>query len=210
MARDREQERLPLANRETPVVVETMRNAAAPAETPGKAEERIPVIWRIFGGTVLSILALGAVTVYQQITGSLGDLRADVSRLRQEMGKEFARTAEMQGDLVKQDKFSTASKSLWDAIKELRDDRAVLQSIKERQAVMTETVKASDEQQKELAHQVQEMRELKAAEDERRRLQTEVQALRERLAALEGKSAPAATASGKGDVKPVSHQDTGP
>jgi hypothetical protein len=189
----------------TPLVAETLRSAAEVKEdTPAKPEDKVPVMWRIFGGTVLSILALMLVTVYQQIHGALGELRGDLGHLDKDVRRELARFSEAQGELVKADKYSASNKGIWDAIKELRDDHAVLLAVKERLAVTAESFKTSEEQQKDLAREVQQMREMKAAEDERRALQAEVQRLRERLAALEAKPAPAAA---KASVSPADHRE---
>ncbi len=212
MAQNRSEERSPSSALSTPVLAEALRSAAAPAGAdapqPAKGEDRIPVLWRVFGGTVLSILALVAVTVYQQFSGALADLRGELGHLNKEVRTDLGRFSEAQGEAVKQDKFNASMRSAWDAIKELRDDRAAVTAVKERVSVLMETFKVSEEQQKELAREVQQLRELKAAEDERRALQGEVQRLRERLSLLEGKHGvpPGQTPGGKPVVTPASHR----
>jgi cell shape-determining protein MreC len=204
LANDRSDSRVLTSNIPTPVVAETLRSTAEPRDSsPPKPEDRMPLFWRVFGGTVLSILALVAVTVYQQFNGALNEIRGDLGHLSQEVRKEMTRISEGQGTLVKAEKYSASNKSIWDAINELRDDRGTLLAVKERLSVTAEGIKVYEEQQKELAREVQQMRELKAAEDERKTLQSEVQRLRERLAALEGKGAPVA---GKG-VSPAVHHE---
>ena len=190
MAENRSEQRSPPLGLNTPVVAEALRAAAAPAGAdapPTKGEDRVPVLWRVFGGTVLSVLALVALTVYQQFSGALADLRGELGHLNKEVRADLGHLSEAQGEAVKQDKFAATMKYAWDAIKELRDDRAALTAVKERVSVLAETFKVSEEQQKELAREVQQLRELRAAEDERRALQAEVQRLRERLSLLEGK-----------------------
>src|SRR5947208_2914022 len=90
----RNAERSPGRDHDAPVLTmesEILR-AAAPAEghghpPPPKGEDRLPIFWRIFGSTVLSIAALVALTLYQQLTGSLNELRNDQSRLNQDHGE---------------------------------------------------------------------------------------------------------------------------
>ncbi len=76
--------------------------------------------------------------------------------------------------------------------------------VKERLAVTMDAFKNSEDQQRDLVREVQQMREMKAAEDERRAMLSEIQRLRERLAALEGKrsSSPAKPA-----VSPAVHRE---
>src|SRR5262249_27004054 len=59
------------------LAAEVLRNAAAPSEakTKPKGEESVSPFWRIFGATILSIVALGAVTLYQQLANGLGEVR---------------------------------------------------------------------------------------------------------------------------------------
>ena len=80
---------------------ETLRSTASPppAKEEGKEEKGIPMVWRIFGGTILSIGALIAVTLYQQLFSKVEAL----------------------GDLaVKKDEFYKMRKGIWDQIEKLR------------------------------------------------------------------------------------------
>jgi hypothetical protein len=190
LAENRPEQRPPVVL-STPAVAEALRAVAAPAGAdappPAKGEDRVPVLWRVFGGTVLSVLGLVALTVYQQFSGALADLRGELGHLGKEVRADLGHLSEAQGEAVKQDKFAATMKYAWDAIKDLRDDRTAVTAVKERVSVLAETFRVSEEQQKELAREVQQLRELRAAEDERRALRGEVQRLRERLSLLEGK-----------------------
>jgi hypothetical protein len=207
LAENRSEQRSPVGL-STPAVAEALRAAAAPAgadAAPAKGEDRVPVLWRVFGGTVLSVLALVAVTVYQQFSGALADLRSELGHLSKEVRADLGRFSEAQAEVVKQDKFASTMKYVWDAVKELRDDRATVTAVKERVSVLAETFKVSEEQQKELARQVQQLREGKAAEDERQALRADVQRLRERLSLLEGKQGVAP--AGKPVVTPAARSE---
>src|SRR5262249_16227596 len=55
-----------------------------PADHPkaqvGHPDDRVSMFWRIFGGTILSIFALVAVTVYNNLQSNVNELRAELSR----------------------------------------------------------------------------------------------------------------------------------
>ena len=64
---------------------ETARSAA---ESGAKAEPKtddhhISVFWRVFGGTILSIVALVTITIYNNMSSSITELRNEVSRERE-------------------------------------------------------------------------------------------------------------------------------
>ena len=58
--------------------------------------------------SLLSILALAAVTVYQQTNASFNELRND-----------FGRLSEAQADVLKKEEFNTRLTTVWNSIKEL-------------------------------------------------------------------------------------------
>jgi hypothetical protein len=169
----RNAERSPSRDHDAPVLTmesEVLR-AAALAEghghaPPPKGEDRLPIFWRIFGSTVLSIAALVAITLYQQVTSSLNELRNDQIRLNQD-----------HGDLIKKDEFHGRVMTLSNGIKELQAANAAAADVWRERAASLE-------------------RQLKAGEDERKQMTREhareMQWLRERLAALEGRQPTAA------------------
>ncbi len=134
-----------------PVVeLETLRNATASAilPEPSKGEERISWFWRIFGGTLLSLAGLTVVTLSQQVTNNLHDLRSDLNRLN-----------EARGDLVKKDELNSRITSVWNSIKDLQTVNATLTAAKERVSLLEQQVKNGDEERKELVREVQRLRE---------------------------------------------------
>jgi chromosome segregation ATPase len=166
-----------------------------------KGEERISPFWRIFGGTLLSIAALGVITVCQYFNNGLNGLRADLDRLNRELQKDMGRLAENQADLMKKEEFNVRMKSVWDGLKELRDEQAGFTTLKERFASMERRLKESAEEYKEMVKQLQELRERKAAEEARKELIQELQRVRERLAAIEGRHVAEST------LKPAVHSE---
>src|SRR5262245_28409618 len=153
-------------------VSETLRNGAGvgqatSAEKPEK-EERISVFWRIFGGTILSIVALVVVTLYNQLTASVSELRNELGYLNKDLRKDLNRLGETHADLVKKDEFSTRMRSVWDNIKEVRNDNTVVTSLKERTAALEQQLKAAEDDRKELARELARLREAKAVEQDRK------------------------------------------
>jgi predicted nucleic acid-binding Zn-ribbon protein len=182
----------------TAALAETLRNGADNGSArPARAEERVSLFWRICGGTVLSILALAAVTVYQQINASLNELRND-----------FGRLTESQADIVKKDEFNTRLTTVWNSMKDLQGTVSAVTALKERTALLEQQLKSGQE------HGEADAKELEALnsavtvlkeramlqeqqtkqEEERKELVRELQQLRERLANLEGRQASTAPA----------------
>jgi hypothetical protein len=46
-------------------------------------EEKMHIIWRVFGGAIISVAALGGFTLYNTLTSNIAELRAEVSRLNE-------------------------------------------------------------------------------------------------------------------------------
>jgi hypothetical protein len=93
------------------LAAETLRNAANNSEVQlhhagdgGKPhEEKVPILWRILGGTILSIVALVVITAYQSLTGTLKDLQGEISQLK-----------EAKADLVKKEDFAATRTKIWE------------------------------------------------------------------------------------------------
>jgi hypothetical protein len=180
---------------------ETLRLPASDgaASFPASSEERLSAFWRIFGGTLLSITALVIITICQHFNNSQSELRGDLSHLGDDVHKDINRLNQEFGDLMKKDEFTSRMKTVWENLKELQDERTVTTALKERVTILDERVKQQEGERKELARELQHLRELKAIEDDRKELVRELQRLRERLAAIEGKQA------GGTGVKTVGH-----
>ena len=109
------------------LAVETTRSAsqsrAAKSDDHKKDDEKISVFWRVFGGTTLSIVALVAITLYNNINGTMTELRQEVSRER-----------EARATLAKKDDVDTRIKSQWDRIRIVEGYKADIEGVKERTA----------------------------------------------------------------------------
>ena len=141
-------------------------NGQRPAEpAPGKDEERLSLFWRVFGGTLLSIAALVLVTLYQQFTSSINDLRHDIARLN-----------EADANLVKKDEFNARTSSLWNGLTDAKSANTGLAAVREKQSLHEQQLKQADDERKELLRTVQALRERVAALEARQGGATPVKA----------------------------------
>jgi hypothetical protein len=179
-----------------PLVAEVLRNAAAPvkpkARAKAKGEESISPFWRIFGGTVLSILALVAITLYQQLSSSLNELRHGVAQM------------------TSKEEFVTSRTKVWEKFFEIQTNtergNVVLA---DRCARLEQQVKEYEVREKEMRQDLQWLREatiaalkdrstlleqqLKASQTDHQDHRKELEHLRARLAVVEGRAPASAT-----------------
>jgi DNA repair exonuclease SbcCD ATPase subunit len=142
---------------------ETARSAAnPPADRPRPDEEKMSVFWRVFGGTILSIVALVAITLYNNLNGSITDLRQELSRER-----------EARAGLIKKDDVDTRVKNQWDRIRVVEGYKAEIEGVRERAAANAAAIEAV---RKDVAGGVETIK----------RETTGVELLKERVTLLEG------------------------
>ncbi len=186
------------------VVAAGSLRAAEPVKAhAGHPDDRVSVFWRVFGGTILSIFALVAVTLYNNLQSNVTELRAELSR-----------SNEARAELVKKEEFNNRTQAMWDRVQALQELKATVTGLKEQVtscgekqgdvkavrdqlAAVEQRIKAAEEDHKALARaeltitaleQKTAARDaqLKAAEDERKEMAKQVAELRERLAKVEG------------------------
>ena len=100
-----EQDRSQLAQAATVLMTEAQQGAGRGEKEAPKSEDRYPLFWRIFGGTILSVVTLLAINVYQSFNASINDLRGSIGRL-----------SEKHAELVHKDEFSSRMTSVWTSI----------------------------------------------------------------------------------------------
>jgi hypothetical protein len=213
--RENRNDQRPAQYPEAPILAaETLRNASAPP-APAKGEERGSVFWRVCGGTVLSIVALVAVTLYQQLTAGVNELRTTVAAINTDLRKDLTQLGQGNADLVKKDEFNGRLTSVWNSIKELQSLSGTVGSLKERALVRDQQDKTDAESKEQMRKEVQTLeaavtvlkerltvREQEAQHEQaRRELVQELQQLRERLANIEGRQAAATPARGAGHAE---------
>ncbi|MSR52309.1 MAG: hypothetical protein EXS09_03340 [Gemmataceae bacterium] len=166
-------------------------------------DERLSLFWRVFGGTFLSICALVAISLYNNLANSITELRGELSRVN-----------EARGEMVKKEEFNSRTQNMWDLVQSLQEMRVAVGSLKEQMnaqnektaemkglqeklSLLDQRVKAAEDDHKALVkaefsismlEQKAAVREaqLKAAEDERKDTVKQLQDLRERFAKVEG------------------------
>ncbi len=124
------------------------RGRDEPPAAPAKTEERLSLFWRAFGGTLLSIGALVAITLYQEFAGTVNELRADVNTLH-----------ETRGDFVKAEDCNSRMTALWGALKDMEATSATMPALKERLVIMEDLVKQNEQELKTLLEDLQRIRE---------------------------------------------------
>ncbi len=187
MREDRNEQRSSQLISEAPILAaETLRNSTqtSAAAAPAKPEERLPLFLRVFGGTLLSIAALGCITLCQYFNNSLHEIRNDFGHLNEDLRKELSHLAEAQADLVKKEEFNARMKAVWDNTKDIKADMTTLALLKDRCTMLEERLKAGEAERKTHAKEFQE-KELKANDDERKEVLKQLLRLRERLAIIE-------------------------
>jgi DNA repair exonuclease SbcCD ATPase subunit len=110
---------------------ETMRAALSGKPPEKKDDEKVSLFWRLFGGTILSITALVAITLFNNISGTISDLRAEVGRER-----------EARAGLAKKDEIDTRMKTLYDRTRAVEAFKPEIEAIKERTGANAATVEA--------------------------------------------------------------------
>ena len=203
---NRQEERTTQQGTESPVLLaETLRNAAnssVGADAPkAGGEERGGVFWRVLGGTVLSIAAMITVTLYQQITSSINDVRNSVAGLNTDLRKDLGQVIQAQGDMIRKGEFNGRLTSVWAGIKDAQTVQGTVTILKERSLVRDQQEKADANVREEMRKELQAASAAVAVLKEqmlrreqrdkdaqaRSELLQEVQRLRERLATLEGR-----------------------
>jgi len=153
---------------------------------PEADEQKISVFWRVFGGAIISIAALAAITLYNNLATGIAELRTEIGR-----------GTDARAELVKKDEFNSRSTSMWNRIQELQAMQLSMTSLKEKVSGLEQQLRAADEDHKALSQaqvQISGLQEkaasreaqAKAAEEERKTLCKELLVLRERIAKLEG------------------------
>ena len=108
-----------------------------PTPPPSKEEEKISLFWRVFGGTILSISALVAMTIYNNMASSISDLRTQIAQI-----------SESRAEMIKKEEYNTRSTSMWSRIQEMQATIAALAPLKESVAVFNERMSNLSKEQR--------------------------------------------------------------
>jgi DNA repair exonuclease SbcCD ATPase subunit len=97
------------------VLAEAARAADPRAVAASSDEYKLSVYWRVFGGAILSVAALGVLTVYNSVAGNIAELRGELNRLN-----------EARADWVKKDEFNTRIATNYDRVQALQGQNNTL------------------------------------------------------------------------------------
>ncbi|QJW93305.1 hypothetical protein [Frigoriglobus tundricola] len=113
---------------------ETTRSATESSgkADPKKDEEHVSIFWRLFGGTILSIVALVTITLYNNMSSSISDLRADLSRER-----------EARAELVKKDEYTSRVNAVYERMRGIDTVKVELEGLKEKVSTNAAAVDAA-------------------------------------------------------------------
>jgi TolA-binding protein len=155
-----DREEIPGLNRESLLNLQRLRWGGRRPRP--RAQQKMSLFWQVFGGTILSIVALVVLTAYNQLTSAQADLRRDMNQV--------------QVDQVKKDELNTRLTVVWNSIKGLQGTSTSLVSLNEHAKILDGNIgnqlRSAEEQHKDLQRKVEE-------------LSQRVQILAERLVALE-------------------------
>ena len=128
----------------------------------GKSEDKLTLFWRVFGGTLISIAALVAVTVYQQFNNNLNEIRGEITQMNA-----------THADFIKKDEFNSRSTLIWNSLKEMHTASTQVSALQERSHLLEQQLKTAEEERRNLTRKVAELSErLAAVEGSQRRSST--------------------------------------
>ena len=191
MAQNRSERPL-LSSNSLPIQMEMLRQSSESGkpQDSGKEETKIPLFWRVFGGTVLSISALIVMTAYQSLSGNIADLGRQLDHLDTDIRKEMGRLSELNGEFVPRDECETRIRGVMTQLNEIKENRKGMIEVKERCDSLLDQQRDGVKQRGQLRSDLQEVREHRAVSQQRGELRDELARLRERLAGIEGRQSP--------------------
>jgi chromosome segregation ATPase len=114
LKRDREIESNRNYSIDTGVAFAAVHSRTAEQEKAKSDEERMSIFWRVFGGTLVSICALVAITLFNNFNSNLSELRNEINRIN-----------EARGDFVKKDEFNTRISANYERVQQLQTQNNV-------------------------------------------------------------------------------------
>jgi hypothetical protein len=147
------------------VLVQEQRQQERPAppapvkEEKKKAEDSIPLFWKLLSSALLGVATLVTMTLYNQLNASNAQVRSDLGQVRGDINQ-------LRNELVPRDDYNSR----------------IEKTVGEIKALQTDQKKSSEHGRELLAEQKTEAAELRL---EIRQLERDLQNLRERLSALE-------------------------
>ena len=105
---------------DTALVAQTFRAAADAAQSPSDSkpdtktdEEKLSLFWRVFGGTILSICALVAITLFNNLSSTIAELRSEINKSNEARALAVS-------EMVRKEEFQSRMTSSWDRVQSLQ------------------------------------------------------------------------------------------
>jgi len=175
------------ANGKLVVVSETLRStsqtSASKKDDSEEKGEHMSLFWRVFGGTILSISSLIVITLYNNLSDGIANIRTELNN---------ERTA--REDLVKKEDFNTRSTNIFDRIRTLDAQKVEMEGLRERvtanaatmESLKKDTTATVEGLKKEVATTVDGLKNyVVSVTDQVKKDETVLDLLKERIAAVE-------------------------
>lgn len=157
------------------LAAETLRGGSTPARRPerdGSSGNGLSWVVQIFGGTMLSIVALACITVFNHFNNSTADLRREINLLMENRA-EYLKKSDLESQLV----------DVRAGLKDLQNANSAVQGLCERSKLLDQQLerqlKMGVDERKDLTARLEEQR--KIAVEERKELNQKVEDLRKQL-----------------------------
>lgn len=158
------------------VATETMRSATE-SSSLGKTErggdEKISLFWRVFGGTILSIVALVSITLYNSLSSGIAEVRNELNRER-----------EARAELVKKDEFNSRTSTQYERMRSYESLKVEQEGLKERISANAAVMEGLKKDSATILDAVK--KELASTSDVVKKDAAALDLLKERVVALEG------------------------
>jgi hypothetical protein len=97
------------ATAQLPFTATALHNAQKPVDAKPDENAGISVFWRVFGGTIVSIVALVGITLYNSMNNQIAELRGEIHKLN-----------EARAELIKKDEFGNRVNVYTDRVQQLQ------------------------------------------------------------------------------------------
>jgi hypothetical protein len=159
-----------------------------PVPVPRSAASSSSLVLKVAGALLLVAAAAVAVCAYREFNREILGLRANLARLDNDLRKDMARLSQTNLDMLKKEEYATRLRYVWDAFKDLRDDKLTLVALKERTDLLANLYQASVTERKESLAEVRGLRQQGSSSSDQAELKRQIRELRRRISELESTS----------------------
>lgn len=136
-------------NEVSAVAVRAVESAHS-ARPTDKTEERMSLFWRVFGGTILSVVALIVLTLYNNLNQNISEVRADSTRTINELRSRVDQQNDARGDLMRRTDLEKGLSALAARLDALASLSATVTAVGEKMATLSDRATAAGKDQREV------------------------------------------------------------